>query len=63
MAHAFMTLYVSTLSMSYEVSGATSLCFSDINENLPFRSLFEVLFDLWRTFDLCDDGSCFRPVH
>ena len=32
-----MTLYVSALWMSHEVSGATSLCFSDINENWPFR--------------------------
>ena len=33
--------------------GATSihvvLQYSDINENLPFHSLFEVLFDLWQT--------------
>ena len=30
MNDAFMTLYVSTLWMSYEVSGATSLCFTFI---------------------------------
>ena len=39
--------------MSHEVLGATSihvvLQYSDINENLPFHSLFEVLFDLWQT--------------
>ena len=34
--------------------------YSDINENLPFRSLFEVLRFC---HDLCDDGSCFPPVH
>ena len=37
--------------MSHEVLGATSihvvLQYSDINENLPCHSLFEVLFDLW----------------
>ena len=48
-----MTLYVSALRMSHEVLGATSihvvLQYSDINENLPFHSLFEVLFDLWKT--------------
>ena len=52
-AHSFMTLYVSALRMSHEVLGATSihvvLQYSDINENLPFYSLFEVLFDLWQT--------------
>ena len=39
--------------MSHEVLGATSihvvLQYSDNNENLPFHSLFEVLFDLWQT--------------
>ena len=52
-AHSFMTLYVSALLMSHDVLGATSihavLQYSDINENLPFHSLFEVLFDLWQT--------------
>ena len=39
--------------MSHEVLGVTSIHFvlqySDINENLPFYSSFEVLFDLWQT--------------
>ena len=59
-AHSFMTLYVSALSMSHEVLGATSihivLQYSDINENLPF----EVLFDLWQTIAaMMTDRGCF----